>query len=58
MKRLNIKALTVEINRITWPTMREVAVTSLAVFVIMGVASMALFIIDQLLGYLSHFVIS
>jgi preprotein translocase SecE subunit len=54
MKQLNTKTLNIEIDRITWPTFREVAITSLAVFLIMGMASLILFVIDQLLGYASH----
>ena len=57
MKQLNIKAFNAEISRITWPTMREVAITSVAVFLIMGVASIALFAIDQLLGHASQLLI-
>ena len=57
MKQLNTKILNIEIARITWPTFREVATTSLAVFLIMGMASMVLFVIDQLLGHASHLLV-
>ena len=57
MKQLNTKALSIEINRIAWPTFREVAITSLAVFLIMGMASLVLFVIDQLLGHASHLLV-
>jgi preprotein translocase SecE subunit len=57
MKQVRVKALNIEIDRITWPSIREVAATSLAVFLIMGVASLILFIIDQVLGHASHLLV-
>jgi preprotein translocase SecE subunit len=57
MKQFKAKALNIEIDRITWPSTREVATTSLAVFLIMGMASLILFVIDQFLAHASHLLV-
>lgn len=40
-----------ETSKVTWPTRRETAITTVMVFVMVVVASIFFLLVDQLLGY-------
>jgi preprotein translocase subunit SecE len=44
----NVKS---EIGKVTWPTRKETAVTTLVVFIMVFLASVFFFAVDQLLSY-------
>jgi preprotein translocase subunit SecE len=43
-----------EIKKITWPTRQETTVSVIAVFVMVVVASLFLFMADQIIAYVIH----
>jgi preprotein translocase subunit SecE len=40
-----------ELNRVTWPTRRETMVTTAMVFVMVFIAAVFFFVVDQVLSY-------
>ena len=41
-----------EISKVTWPTRKETVVTTIAVFVMVTLAAIFFFVIDQILAWL------
>jgi preprotein translocase subunit SecE len=46
-----------ETNKVTWPTRREVTITTIMVFVMVAVASIFFFVADQIIRYLVTFLL-
>ena len=47
-----------ETSKVTWPTRRETVVSAIMVFVMVGLAMLFFFSIDQLLGWFVGFLLS
>ena len=47
-----------EVSKVTWPTRKEVWITTLAVLVMVTLASIVFMLADQALGYLVSFILS
>ncbi len=47
-----------EVSKVTWPTRKEVWITTLAVLVMVTLASIFFMLADQALGYLVSFILS
>ncbi len=62
MARLNpvqfIQEVRQEVGKVTWPTRKEVWITTLAVLVMVTMASIFFMLADQLMGYLVSFILS
>ena len=46
-----------EVSRVTWPTRKETAVTTAMVFVMVFVAALFFFVIDQILSNVVRFIL-
>lgn len=46
-----------EVSKVTWPTWKEVWITTLMVLIMVSVASVFFLLTDQTLGYLVRFVL-
>ena len=46
-----------EVSRVTWPTRKETGVTTMMVFVMVFVAAIFFFLVDQLLSNIVRFVL-
>jgi preprotein translocase subunit SecE len=46
-----------EVSKVTWPTWKEVWITTLMVIIMVSVASVFFLLTDQALGYLVRFVL-
>ncbi len=46
-----------EVSKVTWPTWKEVWITTLMVLIMVSVASVFFLLTDQALGYLVRFVL-
>ncbi len=49
-----LRQVKAEMLKVTWPTRRETAISTVAVFVMVFVAAMFLFAADQILSFLVH----
>jgi preprotein translocase subunit SecE len=62
MARLNplqfVQQVRQEVDKVTWPTRKEVSVTTLAVLVMVTLASIFFMLADQVMGYLVSFILS
>ncbi len=62
MARLNpvqfVQEVRQEVAKVTWPTRKEVWITTLAVLVMVTLASIFFMLADQALGYLVSFILS
>ncbi len=47
-----IKEVRQEANKVTWPTRKETIASTIAVFIMVALASVFLFLSDQILAYL------
>ena len=47
-----------EVKKITWPTRQETTVSTVAVFIMVFIASVFLYIADQAIAYAVHLVMS
>jgi preprotein translocase subunit SecE len=47
-----IRQVRQEVSKVTWPTRKETAVTTMMVFIMVFLAAMFFFFVDQILGYL------
>ena len=47
-----------EVSKVTWPTRRETVVSSIMVFVMVGLAMLFFFSVDQILGWFVGFLLS
>ncbi|MEQ1615633.1 MAG: preprotein translocase subunit SecE [Hyphomicrobiaceae bacterium] len=61
MARLNpvqfIQEVRQEVAKVTWPTRKEVWITTLAVLVMVTLASIFFMLADQLMGYIVSFIL-
>ncbi len=46
-----------EVARVTWPSRKELTVTTAMVFVMVVVAAIFFFVVDEVLGYIVRFVL-
>ena len=46
-----------EVKKVTWPTRKETTVSTIAVFIIVALASTFLFFADQILAFLVNFIL-
>jgi preprotein translocase subunit SecE len=62
MARLNpvqfVQEVRQEVSKVTWPTRKEVWITTLAVLVMVTLASIFFMLADQLMGYIVSFILS
>lgn len=62
MARLNpvqfVQEVRQEVAKVTWPTRKEVWITTLAVLVMVTLASIFFMLADQALGYLVSFILT
>lgn len=62
MARLNpvqfVQEVRQEVAKVTWPTRKEVWITTLAVLVMVTLASIFFMLADQAMGYLVSFILS
>ena len=62
MERLNpvqfVQEVRQEVAKVTWPTRKEVWITTLAVLVMVTLASIFFMLADQALGYLVSFILT
>ncbi len=62
MARLNpmqfIQEVRQEVGKVTWPTRKEVWVTTVAVLIMVTLASIFFMLADQLMGYVVSFILS
>ena len=62
MARLNpvqfVQEVRQEVAKVTWPTRKEVWITTLAVLVMVTLASIFFMLADQALGYLVNFILT
>ncbi len=62
MARLNpvqfVQQVRQEVDKVTWPTRKEVWITTLAVLVMVTLASIFFMLADQVMGYLVSFILS
>ena len=62
MARLNpvqfVQEVRQEVAKVTWPTRKEVWITTLAVLVMVTMASIFFMLADQVMGYLVSFILS
>ena len=47
-----------EVSKVTWPTRQETTVSTIAVFVMLGMAALFFFLVDLALGYIVAFVMN
>ncbi len=47
-----------EVKKVTWPTRKETTVSTIAVFIMVTIASIFLFLSDQIIAFLVNFVLS
>jgi preprotein translocase subunit SecE len=52
-----IKQVRAEAKKVTWPTRQETMTSTVAVFIMVVIASIFLFLADQLLSYVVRFVL-
>jgi len=54
--RKYFQGVSAELKRVHWPGVREVAVYTVVVLISVGVLALLMWIFDQVLGYIFHFV--
>ena len=52
-----IRQVRQEVARVTWPSRKELVTTTLMVFLMVFVAAIFFFLVDELLGYAVRFVL-
>ncbi len=52
-----IRQVRQEVARVTWPSRKELTVTTAMVFVMVVVAAIFFFVVDEVLGYIVRFVL-
>jgi preprotein translocase subunit SecE len=61
MAKLNpfefIQEVRQEVSKVTWPTWKEVWITTLMVLIMVSVASVFFLVVDQVLGHVVNFVL-
>jgi preprotein translocase subunit SecE len=61
MAKLNpfefIQEVRQEVSKVTWPTWKEVWITTLMVLIMVSVASVFFLVVDQILGHIVNFVL-
>jgi preprotein translocase subunit SecE len=61
MAKLNpfefIQEVRQEVSKVTWPTRKEVWITTLMVLIMVSVASVFFLLVDQVLGHVVNFVL-
>ena len=62
MSRMNpvqfVQEVRQEVAKVTWPTRKEVWITTIAVLVMVTLASIFFMLADQLMGYIVSFILS
>ena len=53
-----IQQVKAEVKKVTWPSRKETTVSTIAVFIMVTLASLFLFFADQILAYMVNFVLN
>lgn len=53
-----IEQVKAETKKVTWPTRKETITSTIAVFIMVTLASLFLFFADQILAYMVNFILS